>query len=151
LNIIRADILHLASVTPLFDAYRQFYGQAPNVSGASDFLRERLAKEESVIFLAVDQGRAQGFTQLYPSFSSVSMRRIWILYDLFVAPDARRHGIAGALLKHAQDFAAETKAEGLILETAVDNLAAQRLYEKLGWKRDAQFHRYAFSIAPDRA
>jgi ribosomal protein S18 acetylase RimI-like enzyme len=66
-------------VAPLFDAYRQFYNQLPDLDGARRFLVERLGRGESVIYVVVEGGRALGFTQLYPSFSSVSMRPIWIL------------------------------------------------------------------------
>lgn len=87
-----------------------------------------------------------GFVQLYPSFSSVSMKRLWVLNDLFVVPGARRRGAAEALMARARRLALETGAEGLVLETAVDNKKAQRLYEKLGWKRDREFYRYNLDL-----
>ena len=63
-----------------------------------------------------------GFTQLYPSFSSISMRRIWILNDLFVAEDRRGRGAAQRLLDAAKAYAVETNAKGLALSTAVETL-----------------------------
>jgi GNAT superfamily N-acetyltransferase len=98
------------------------------------------------VFLAMDSKKAVGFVQLYPSFDSVTMRRTWILYDLFVAPTARKHGVATLLMKRARRWAVDTKAKGLILETAIDNRPAQKLYEQLGWKRDAAFHRYCLDV-----
>ena len=86
-----------------------------------------------------------GFTQLYPSFSSVSLRRLWILNDLFVAPSARGHGVGAALLARARVWAEETWAKGLVLETAVDN-PAQRLYESMGWRRDEAALHYALYL-----
>ncbi len=94
----------------------------------------------------MDGKMAVGFIQLYPSFDSVTMRRVWILYDLFVAPAARKHGVARMLMEHARKFAIKTKAKGLILETAVANHPAQKLYEQLGWKRDTAFHRYFLNL-----
>jgi ribosomal protein S18 acetylase RimI-like enzyme len=144
--IIRADHVHLELVTPLFDAYRQFYKQPPDMAKARKFLRERLKRDESVIFLAMDGKKAAGFIQLYPSFDSVTMRRVWILYDLFVTTTARKRGVAKMLMERARRFAIETKAKGLILETAVDNVAAQKLYERLGWQRDMAFDRYYLDV-----
>ena len=111
-----------------------------------EFLATRLARNESVIFLALDGGRPVGFAQLYPSFSSLSMQRMWILNDLFVDPLARGRGIATALLDASKAMAIETGAKELALETMKTNLTAQRLYESQGWKRDEIFYRYDLSI-----
>lgn len=150
LEIIEAGPQHADLVTPLFDAYRQFYRQPADLAGARDFISHRLTHKESVIFLAlVRQGNDQapaGFTQLYPSFSSIALQRVWILYDLFVVPDARRQGIGRALLERARAFAARTQACELTLQTAADNVAAQRLYESLGWKRDEEFLTYSLPL-----
>ena len=145
-EIIQAGPAHLSQLVPLFDAYRQFYKRRSDMAGARKFLRNRLAREESVVFLALDGKEAVGFVQLYPSFDSVAMRNLWILYDLFVAPTARRRGVAKLLMERARRYAAETKAKRLILETAVDNVTAQKLYERLGWKRDTAFHRYYLDV-----
>jgi ribosomal protein S18 acetylase RimI-like enzyme len=131
---------------PLFDAYRAFYGQASDPELVHEFLRERLTREESVVFVALEGEAALGFTQLYPSFSSVSARRLWILYDLFVAPEARGRNVGAALLEKARRFAVKTGTKRLTLATALDNLPAQRLYEKLGWKRDETFYHYHLDV-----
>jgi len=93
-NIVRATTDHIDSLVRLFDAYRQFYGQSSDPAAARNFLTERLQREESVIYLALHGDEGCGFTQLYPAFSSVAMRRIWILNDLFVPPEARRSDVA---------------------------------------------------------
>jgi GNAT superfamily N-acetyltransferase len=96
-----------------------------------------------VVLLAVDdEGHGIGFTQLYPLFSSVRAERTYLLNDLFVAPEARRHGVAAALMHEAADFAHAVGAVGLSLSTAHTNVPAQRLYESLGWKRDEHFREY---------
>ena len=143
MQVKRAVPGDLDAVAPLFDAYRQFYGQPPDLAAARAFLAERLARGESVIFVAVALEReALGFTQLYPSFSSVSLRRLWILNDLFVGPGVRREGVGRRLLERAREWAVETEAKGLILATAVTNTAAQALYESCGWRRDEEFQHY---------
>ena len=143
--IKRAGTIDLDGAAPLFDAYRQFYGQRSDITAARAFLDERLRRDESVIFLAVadeDSGEALGFMQLYPSFSSVSLRRLWILNDLFVAPSVRRAGVGRRLLERAREWAVETDAKGLILATAVTNSTARALYESCGWRRDDEFQHY---------
>ena len=148
LEIIRASEKDVDHVAPLFDQYREFYKEQADAKGARSFLMERLTKNESVVFLALDRDLgAVGFTQLYPSFSSVSMKRLWILNDLFVLPSARKHGVGEALLRRAEEFARETNAKGLELETWVNNLPAQRLYEKCGWKRNVEFYQYTLYIS----
>jgi len=143
LEIIRASQKDVDRVAPLFDQYREFYKERADAEGARSFLMERLTKNESVVFLAVDRElSAVGFIQLYPSFSSVSMKRLWILNDLFVLPAARKRGVGEALLQRAEEFARQTNAKGLELETWVNNLPAQHLYEKCGWKRNVEFYQY---------
>ena len=136
----------LPLLVPLFDAYRQFYKQKPDLAAARRFIAERLQREESVIFLALTNEEIVGFVQLYPCFSSTAMKRMWILNDLFVTPEARRQNAAKALMERARQWAVETKADGLWLETAVDNHPAQRLYESLGWKRDNDYYRYLMPL-----
>lgn len=136
-------------VAPLFDAYRQFYGQPPDIDGARQFLAERLGRGESVILAVVEGGRALGFTQLYPSFSSVSMKPIWILNDLYVAEDARRKGVGARLLRAAREHAVKSGAARLVLSTAVTNTTAQALYERDGWRRDDGFFHYEYDLPKD--
>ena len=129
------------ALAPLFDAYRGFYGQTSDPAAAEAFLTDRLAHDESVVFVAEDDGgRAVGFTQLYPVFSSVRLRRLWLLNDLFVAPEARRAGVGRALLDAAQAHAASTGACAVALATDAANTTAQRLYDAVGYVRDGAFH-----------
>lgn len=145
-DIVRMTPEHLDTATELFDGYRIFYGQESDEAGAQTFLRERVERDESVLFLVMDDEIGLGFTQLYPLFSSVSMGSLWLLNDLYVAPEARKRGVGAALLERARGFAIETGAIGLKLSTAKDNLAAQRLYEKLGWKRNEDFYHYSLDL-----
>ena len=142
IRTIRAELNDLDALVPLFEAYRAFYGQVAEPERARAFLADRLTRGESVIFLAVIDGSVVGFTQLYPSYSSVSMSRLWILNDLFVATDRRGSGAGRALLERGERWAAETGAKGLILATQVTNAGAQRLYERYGWTRDDEFAHY---------
>jgi ribosomal protein S18 acetylase RimI-like enzyme len=146
ITIVRAGQEHLDDLVSLFDAYRQFYEQPPDLPGARDYLSERLANHDSVIFLALREGEAVGFTQLYPSFTSVRMGPLWILYDLYVIPEARRQGAGRALLERARRLGGESGAVRLELSTAIDNKPAQALYESLGWVRETEFYNYELAL-----
>ncbi|PEZ71738.1 GNAT family N-acetyltransferase [Bacillus sp. AFS017274] len=145
MSIQKATLHELESLTELFDLYRVFYEQASDPGRAREFLRERLTNGESVVFMAYDEGNPIGFVQLYPSFSSVSMMRSWVLNDLFVKESARKKGFGEELLNAAITFARETGAKGVSLETGKDNVNAQKLYEKIGFVRESN-HFYFFSI-----
>jgi GNAT superfamily N-acetyltransferase len=142
MEIVRAQAAQVDLIVPLFDAYRQFYGASPAPAEARQFLLDRLTRDESVIFLAMQAEAAIGFVQLYPLFASVALQTLWLLNDLYVHPDARRQGVGEALLKEAEAFARATGSRGLFLRTGRENLPAQRLYERCGWVRDEQFYRY---------
>lgn len=141
MNIRKATQKDLKQLSHLFDGYRQFYSQATDLDGARDFILNRMENNQSVIFVAEKQDKLLGFTQLFPSFSSVSLQRLWVLNDLFVAADARKQGVAEALMHAARDFAESTHSKGIILETDWDNVQAQKLYDKLGYqKQDSTYH-----------
>lgn len=147
LQAIRASAEHLDAVASLFDGYRGFYGQPSNLEQSRAFIAERMAGNESAIFLVQDQsGQALGFVQLYPTFSSIDAHRTWLLSDLFTTPAARGRGVGRLLMNTARDFAVETGAKGLVLETATDNFTAQRLYESLGWVRDTGYYTYNLDL-----
>ncbi|MGI8746164.1 MAG: GNAT family N-acetyltransferase [Bryobacteraceae bacterium] len=142
MEIVEAHLPELDLLVPLFDRYRQFYKRPSDPESCRRFLRERIENGESVIYLALSAGLAEGFVQLYPSFSSVAMKRLWILNDLFVSAAARRSGTGRALLERARQLAIDTSAKGLALSTGIDNVTAQRLYEQTGYRRDAEFFQY---------
>ncbi|AMM94318.1 GNAT family N-acetyltransferase [Peribacillus simplex] len=145
MSIQKATILELESLTELFDLYRVFYEQTSDPDRAREFLRERLTNGESVVFMAFEEGNPVGFVQLYPSFSSVSMVRSWVLNDLYVKESARKKGFGEELLKGAITFGRETGAKGILLETGKDNVNAQKLYEKIGFVRESNYF-YHFTI-----
>ena len=145
MTIKRATLNELDTLAELFDLYRLFYEQKSNIEGGREFLKERLINKESVVFLAFDEKSPVGFVQLYPSFSSVSMERSWVLNDLYVKEIARKRGFAEKLMKKAISFAEETGAKGILLETGKENLPAQRLYERIGFVRETSYF-YFYSI-----
>ena len=145
MSILRATSNELDDLAELFDLYRVFYEQKSDLSGAKEFIKERLNNEESVVFIAFDENDPIGFVQLYPTFSSVSMKRTWVLNDLYVKEIARGKGFGEKLLHKAITFAEKTGAKGVSLETDKENVNAQSLYEKVGFIREAN-HFYIFQI-----
>ncbi|WHY01442.1 GNAT family N-acetyltransferase [Neobacillus sp. DY30] len=142
MNVQKATINELNVLTELFDSYRVFYKQDSDLEGARTFLKERLRNEDSVVFIAYDERNPVGFVQLYPTFSSVSMKRSWVLNDLYVNSSARKKGFGEKLIKKAIEFAKETDAKGVSLETGHDNVTAQSLYEKIGFKKESNYFYY---------
>lgn len=139
-----ATLSDLEVVAALFDAYRQFYEQAPDLALAQSFMRARLQGHDSVVLLASNEAQqVVGFCQLYPIFCSIEAKPIYSLSDLYVAPEARRSGAGRLLLQAAQKYAAEQGRAKMELTTARTNTTAQAAYESLGWVRDEVFVAYS--------
>ncbi|ENZ8427108.1 TPA: N-acetyltransferase family protein [Klebsiella aerogenes] len=142
MNIYQAQPQDVDTVLPLYLAYRRFYQVEENLVQAREFILKRLQLNESVIFFAEMDGKAVGFTQLYPLFCSLEMKRIWLLYDLYVDESARQHGVAQQLIARAEQLAKESDSAFIMLSTATDNTKAQALYERSGFVRDTDFYVY---------
>ena len=137
----------LPALGKLFDEYRQFYRLPTEVETATAYLKARLRAGESVVLIAADEaGGLLGFTQLYPTWCSLLAGPVYVLYDLYVAPEARRHGVGRALLKAAAERGRRDKKLRMTLSTAKTNAAAQSVYESLGWERDNEF--YVYNLSP---
>ncbi len=137
---------HLEQLVQLFNDYRIFYKQDPDKKAAKRFLMDRFLNKDSVLIMAFnEQDIALGFMQLYPIFSSVSMQRSYILNDLYVDSTQRGNGIGEALMTFAKQFAITNQSKGLTLETAINN-PAQKLYERLGWKKDTDVLHYTWEV-----
>lgn len=141
-TVRQATLSDLDALAALFDQYREFQGQASDLPAARDFLRARFDHGESVVFVAHSGNAPVGFAQLYPSYSSVSLARVFVLNDLFVHPSGRRKGIASKLLATVEGYAWSLGAVRVTLNVARDNAPGQALYEALGWSQDRQFHMY---------
>ena len=137
--IRRAGPADVDAATRLFTAYLRFYEKATPEAQARVFVGERLARQDSVFYLAEADGLALGFTQLYPAFASLSLAPSWILNDLYVDPQVRGRGVGEALMEAARQLALSDGSAELMLQTARSNATAQRLYERLGWLRDDEF------------
>lgn len=149
IEIKRINLSEANLVVGLFNQYRIFYGKLSDLGMARAFIDARLENNESVIFVAMDENKSVGFTQLYPTYSSARLVKNWILNDLFVDSDYRKQGIGATLIKTAMDFAKGQGSTFVQLETAIDNFTAQSLYETIGFKRqepDNEFFLYRIDL-----
>lgn len=141
MTIVQATLQHLEDLVQLFDGYRVFYEQPSDPDRARNFLNERIAKNESIIFIAYLDNKAIGFTQLYPIFSSVSTQKMLVLNDLYVDSNCRGKGVGKSLIDIAKEYCKQNNYKGLSLETAKNN-PAQKLYEREGFSQDEYLHYY---------
>ena len=135
MTVIQAKTSDVSQLAPLFDAYRVWYRKPSDLAGAIQFLNERLAKDESIIFIAINDNQDYiGFVQLYPAFSSTRMQKMWILNDLFVNKKERGKGHSKALINRAKKLCRETQAAGMLLETETSNDIGNKLYPSVGFE-----------------
>ena len=149
IEIKRIDLNEANLVVNLFNQYRIFYGKFSDLGMAKAFIDARLENNESIIFVALDENKPVGFTQLYPKYSSARLSKNWILNDLFVDEDYRKQGVGELLIRKAMNFATGQGSTFVQLETAVDNFTAQNLYETIGFKKqqnDTEFFLYKIGL-----
>ena len=107
MNIRKATVDDAVLIAPLFDAYRVFYEESSDLDAAMDFIKTNLSHDRSSIFIYEDEGPITGFTQVYPALCSVAMKPFYVLYDLYVVPQARGKGVVTALLEFAHQWSRE--------------------------------------------
>jgi GNAT superfamily N-acetyltransferase len=138
LTVERVAEADLGELLPLMRSYCDFYEVAPSdadllaLSGALIADPER----EGVQLLARADGRAVGFATIFWSWATTSAERIGVMNDLFVAPEARGSGVADALIEACRAECAARNAGKLTWQTAPDNAAAIKLYDRVGARRE---------------
>jgi ribosomal protein S18 acetylase RimI-like enzyme len=147
MTVIRAELADVLEAAQLFAAYREFYGAPYDVSAAGAFLASRIVRDESIVLLGLDDDEVVGFAQVYPTFSSTRLSRIWVLNDLFVVEHARGTGAVDELLNTVASMAAAAGADAVELSTAHTNTRAQAVYERHGYQLDEVYRSYAKSVA----
>ncbi|WP_027384619.1 GNAT family N-acetyltransferase [Epilithonimonas caeni] len=145
-NIRKATSEDLMQLSQLFDEYRMFYHKTSDLSGAQQFLSERLEKKDSEIFVAEDEGKLVGFVQLYPLFSSTRMKRYWLLNDLYVNSNSRGKGFSKVLIEQAKELCRTSNACGMYLETGKENLIGNQLYPSAGFKKYDEVNFYEWEV-----
>ncbi|WP_198550342.1 GNAT family N-acetyltransferase [Macrococcoides caseolyticum] len=142
MKIRQANIDDLETVSILFNKYRIFYEKESDLKGTKNFIKNRIENEESIIFIAEYGEVIAGFVQIYPTFSSVSMKKAYILNDLFVDEKFRRNNLGESLINEVFKYAVSKDAKYVTLETSIGNINAQKLYEKMNMKIDNSVFHY---------
>lgn len=147
MNIKQISIEELNDLVVLFDQYMVFYKQPSAPDKYREYLKERLAKSEATVFIAYSsENEPVGFVLNYYTFSSVSLGKVIVLNDLFVAPSYRKQGIANNLIDYSIKLAKDTDSIRVDLATAKDNISAQALYEKIGFVQGSEYFSYSLSV-----
>ncbi|MBK5279388.1 MAG: GNAT family N-acetyltransferase [Bacteroidia bacterium] len=145
IKVEKATLKHLDDLSVLFDQYRIFYQKVSDITSAKIFLKDRMEKNESVIFVSFNNENIMtGFTQLYPLFSSTRMKRVWLLNDLFVENNYRGQGFSIALIEKAKEHCRKTGGFGLTLETEKSNEIGNNLYPRAGFVLDREHNFYSW-------
>lgn len=143
MQVIVCTEAQLDVVSALFNDYRIFYEQASDVPACRAFILQNLQQNRSKIFLLLnDQGDAVGFSQLYPSVCSITLRPYYYLSDLYTIQSARKQGYARHLMNYITDHFTNAGSQRLTLDTATSNKIAQSLYESLGYEREEVYITY---------
>ena len=146
IKILRATKKNIEEVGALFDLYRQFYKYKSNIKKSTKYIKDRIIKKDSFIFLCLFKNQPAGFVQLYETFDSLNINKKLILYDLYVNTSFRRNGIGKKLMNTAKKLAKTRKVKILELSTAINNKKAQSLYESLDYKRDKEYYNYYLDL-----
>ena len=146
IKIIKAKKENYKEVGFLFDLYRQFYKYKTEIKKSTKYIKERISKKESTIFLCYCDKEPAGFVQLYETFDSLNINKKLVLYDLYVKIEFRQIGIGKSLMDIAKKFGHKKKIKLIELSTAITNKKAQSLYESLEYKRDKEYYNYFLEL-----
>ena len=146
IKIIKAKKENYKEVGFLFNLYRQFYKYKTEIKKSTKYIKERISKKESTIFLCYCDKEPAGFVQLYETFDSLNINKKLVLYDLYVKKEFRQIGIGKSLMNIAKKFGHKKKIKLIELSTAITNKKAQSLYESLEYKRDKEYYNYYLEI-----
>ena len=146
IKIIKAKKENYKEVGFLFDLYRQFYKYKSEIKKSTQYIKERIFKKESTIFLCYCDKEPAGFVQLYKTFDSLNINKKLVLYDLYVMRKFRKKGIGKMLMNKSKDFALKNKINLIELSTAINNKKAQSLYESLDYVQDKEYYNYYLDV-----
>ena len=136
MRVREAKLSDLKNLSVLFNSYRMFYGKKFDLKVAEEFLRSRIEKKDSKIFVCDFNNELSGFVQLYPLFSSTRVSKYWLLNDLYVDVNKRGKGFSKLLIQRSKELVIESKACGMMLETEKSNDIGNKLYPSTGFKKN---------------
>lgn len=149
LNIRQATIHDLPKIVPIFHSYREYFKQQRDPIKVESFLFEKFEHLESVILIAEQQSEVIGFAQLYPIFSSLTLQRVWLLNDFYIAEEFRNCGVGKQLFAKVKEFAMLTKSKGIELSVEHTNKKAWEFWERQGFNIDEEFRYYFYKLTTE--
>lgn len=110
-------------------------GESPE-AGYGSFLASVQESDDACVFVAEDGGRVVGY--VYAGLEPMSWKELrgpaGFIHDIAVAEGWRRAGVATLLVHAATEWLRQRGAPRVILWSAVPNDAAQRLFNRLGFR-----------------
>jgi aminoglycoside 3-N-acetyltransferase I len=139
LAIRRLTVQDIGSMHALLDLFgaafedEAAYGSARPTDA---YLQRLLAAETFVALTALSEDRVVGGLAAYELVKFEQARSEFYVYDLAVAADRRREGIATALLTHLKHLAAARGAATVFVQAHAEDAPAVALYSTLGRRSD---------------
>lgn len=123
-----------AAVAALFNAINSLDPGGPVVPMTAEAVRRDLLGPAPWADLLVAEldGRVVGFVTGSPTYDSTRAAGCWFLVDLYVAPEARRHGLGRALVAALAAHARSRGAVGVWWGVDDGDDEAKAFYESLG-------------------
>ncbi|MFM6907012.1 MAG: GNAT family N-acetyltransferase [Acinetobacter tjernbergiae] len=146
MKIYKAQYADVSRVSEIFNLYRIFYKQKCDVGRCEEFIENNILENRSDIFILECDGRIVSFVQLYKNYCSIDLCLYYYLSDLYVVEDERGNGYATKIMEHIIELYSNSDFKRITLDTAKTNIFAQRLYEKLNYKRDETYITYHRSL-----
>ena len=120
-----------------FDPQR-FIAPGPDPEGGYQwFLQTQLKEADAAVFVAEQKGAVIGY--VFAALEPISWKDLreacGFVHDIVVDEAGRRSGVATALMEAAVDWLRSRGAPRVVLGTAERNAGAQRLFERLGFRR----------------
>lgn len=123
---------------PLMRAYCDFYRVRPADAALLAMARALVADptHEGIQLIASDADQDLGFATVFWSWETTTAGRVGVMNDLYVIAEARGRGAGSALITACLERCRDHGAVRMIWQTAVDNLAAQAVYDHVGATRE---------------
>ena len=122
----------LALFGQVFHEPETYTGSQPT----TPYLRRLLASDEFIALAAVEDGTVLGGLAAYELHKFEQERSEIYIYDLGVAEERRREGIASGLIARTREIAAERSAWVVLVQADEGDAPAIALYAKFGERED---------------